>query len=124
MCYDYAYFCGTGRTPTDHYMNANDLRTDRSVRTRTPYANPADARFRPGDWIVTSGGHAGYVNSQGGIDHFLQVPGHIGQLYPNPNKLPQRGTGPGGVSLNNTMEQFLNSGYRRQPNVSVEVLGR
>jgi hypothetical protein len=124
VCYDYAYYCGTGRMPSGGYLGANDLRRDPSVKTRTAYANPADAHYRPGDWIVTSGGHAGYVNSSGGIDHFLQVPGHIGQKYADPNKLPLRGGGPGGLSKNHTMNQFLNSGYRRPSNVSVEVLGR
>jgi hypothetical protein len=126
VCYDYAYYCGTGRPPSSpgHFLNANDLRNDSSVRVRTVYANPADARYGPGDWIVTSGGHAGYVNSRGGIDHFLQVPGRIGHLYTDPNALPLRGVGPGGLARDHSMEQFLNSGYRRQPNVAVEVLGR
>lgn len=125
VCYDYAYACGTGRMPSGHYLNADDLRNDRSVRSRTTYANPANARYQPGDWIVTSGGHAGYVNSNGTIDHFLQVPGRIGELYPDPDHLPPTIVGrKGGLSKNHTMEQFLNSGYRRPANVSVEVLRR
>jgi hypothetical protein len=125
VCYDYVYACGTGRMPSGHYLNADNLRNDRSVRSRTTYTNPANARYQPGDWIVTSGGHAGYVNSNGTIDHFLQVPGRIGELYPDPNNLPPTITGrKGGLSRNHTMEQFLNSGYRRPANVTVEVLRR
>ena len=125
VCYDYVYACGTGRMPSGNYLGADDLRNHSSVRSRTTYANPANARYQPGDWIVTSGGHAGYVNSNGTIDHFLQVPGHIGELYPDPYNLPPTIVGrKGGLSRNHTMDQFLNSGYRRPANVSVQVLRR
>jgi hypothetical protein len=111
--------------PEGRYLNADDLRNDPSRRPGVVYANPADARYQPGDWIVTSGGHAGYVNRNGRIDHYLQVPGHLLELHTDPNRLPPTIKGrKGGLSRDHTMEQFLDSGYRRQPNVSVEVLRR
>lgn len=125
MCYDYAYHCGTGQMPNGRYLGPDDLRKDPSVKSRTVYANPADARYGSDDWILTSTGHGGWVNSKGSINHFLQVPGRIGHLYTDPSQLPPAVKGrPGGVSKNHSMEEFLNSGYRRQPGVSVEVLRR
>jgi len=126
VCYDYAYHCGTGRLPQGRYLGADDLRRDPSVRSRVTYKDPAMARYQPGDWVLTSSGHAGYVNSRGRIDHFLQVPGRIGELYPNVEALPPHVQGGqlGGLHKNHTTEEFLSSGFRRQPGVTVEVLRR
>ena len=123
-CYGYAYACGTGQGP-DRVMGADDLRKHSSVRGTTTYRNPADARYQPGDWIVTSSGHAGYVNKYGRIDHYLQVPGEIGKFRPDYNVLPPTIPGrKGGLAKNQSMEEFLNAGYRRQLGVSVDVLRR
>jgi hypothetical protein len=112
-------------------MGAGDLAKDPSVVRSRTYANPADARFLPNDWIVTSSGHAGWVNANGRINHYLQVPGEIGKFRPDYKVLPpavKRRPGveyrPGGEYFNNDMEEFLNAGYRRQPGVTVTVLRR
>jgi hypothetical protein len=126
VCYDYAYYRGTNNCPAGHYLGPDDLRNHRSVKYSTVYPRPMDAagHYRPGDWLVTSGGHAGYVNSRGGIDHFHQVYGHSGTLYPNPGNLPAYRPGQGGLYLNDNLDHFLNSGFRTPANQNVRVLHR
>jgi hypothetical protein len=133
-CYDYAYACGAG-TPTGRMKGADDLRNHSSVRSRNTYNNPMDARgqYRPGDWLLT-GGHAGYVNRQGGIDHYHMFSNgrdyHSGQRYLNPNDLPLEGPdGMGGLRTNDSLHGFIHSGdryhpYRTGPMDGVTVLRR
>ena len=134
-CYDYAYACGTGSRPTGPYMGPDGLRNHSSVRGIDTYGNPMNARgqYRPGDWLVTSDGHSGYVNSRGLIDHYHQFSDGVtyfsGQRYLDPNNLHPWVDGQGGLRTNDSLENFIRSGdtlhpYRTGPGGNIQVLRR
>jgi hypothetical protein len=125
VCYDYAYWRATGSCPVGHYLGAQqliDMQGYQSYRISNPTAGVG--HLRPGDVLVTSDGHAGYVNDQGGIDHFHQVYGHSGQLYSDPNNLPGWSNGHGGLRTGDDLPGFLGSGYHPSPNQTMQVVRR
>ena len=133
-CYDYAFARGEGCS-SGPYLGAKGLTDHKSVRSKTTYANPMDAQgqYGPGDWLVTSGGHAGYVNDQGRIDHYHQYSDgktyKSGQRYLDPNNMPpEDANGMGGLRTNDDLYNFLHSGDRYHPSRpfggNVQVLRR
>ncbi len=124
VCYDYAYWRATGACPQGHYLGPDGVLKMKGFHSQY-YSNPMDAQgyLTPGSVLVTSDGHAGYVNSGGGIDHFHQVFGHSGTRYLDPNNLPPWTPGQvGGLHTGDTLPGFLGSGYRKSDNQGLHVV--
>ena len=145
VCHDYALYRATGQDPrplTSAETNGTGIveirrrLKDELGYKRFPITTAAEtpefaAKYlKPGDVILLRDDHSGYVNSDGKIDHFIQVYGKSGTKY-DASKLP-RHTAPdtdepppaesvGGLYLGDTLARFLKRPFYKGPAGSVEI---
>ena len=68
-CHDYSYYRVTGK-------DSNGLSPDalRAALAKLKYKLvEGDTELRPGDVVIIGEAHSGFVNAQGGVDHYIQV---------------------------------------------------
>lgn len=133
-CFDYAFYRATGfdprpaASPFDRAIDVSSLQCYLGALGYTRLPNPPrdDRDLRPNDVLILGSAHAGFVNAQGQIDHFIQVWGASGKKY-DANALPPAqvyyssrpdfpdppGGKPSGRFSNHTLQQFINSAFRQ-----------
>ncbi|MCX6557833.1 MAG: hypothetical protein NTW95_10455, partial [Candidatus Aminicenantes bacterium] len=74
VCHDYSYYRVTGQNPEKDWLTPDGLR---NALTKLKFKLVQDdASLRPGDVVIIGPMHSGFVNDQGGIDHYIQMREH------------------------------------------------
>jgi len=129
VCHDYALYRVSGKDPRPLSLGiksgigVNTLRDSLLQRgyKMFPYSNAiqnpetAGKFLRPGDVLIYKDDHSGVVNNNKLIDHFLQVFGKSGTIYPC-DSLPKNkdlGGTAGGLYENETLVDFLQRPFNK-----------
>lgn len=132
-CFDYAFYRATGldprplSSPLTAAVGVTSLECYLGALgySRLPAPARDDSALQPGDVLIFGTSHAGFVNAQGRVDHFIQVWGTSGTkhpasalppariyLSPNPATYPDPpGNKPTGQFANHTLTQFMGSAF-------------
>ena len=127
QCRDYAWYRVSGEDLNG--LSPKQIRSKLEAKgyKMFPFTNAARTPDRamkvlkPGYVIlIDNGGHAGYVNSSGIIDHFIQLQGAVG-VKRDPGALPLHAPGnAGGLFLGDTLKQMFDRRFKKDPG-KVEV---
>ena len=127
-CHDYSWFRAFGEnvnTKTPGELRAKLKAAGYKKFNFTNAAKMPDKAMRslkPGYVILLdSGGHSGYVNSDGKIDHFIQLQGEVGKKRAT-DQLPKAPVpnNAGGLFLGDTLKQMIHRRFKKNPG-KVEV---
>jgi len=130
-CHDYSWYRVSGRDTNETSPDTLRARLKAAGYKRFPFTRAAQFPDRamkvlkPGYVIIMDGGgHSGYVNAQGRIDHFIQLQGESGNKRKarDPKKLPQAPIpgNAGGLFTGDTLKQMFNRRFNKNPG-EVEV---
>lgn len=128
QCRDYAWYRVSGSDTNG--MSVDQIRAKLKQAGYKKFPFSAAAKFpdkamrslKPGYVIlIDNGGHAGFVNNSGTIDHFIQLQGEVAKER-SPQALPKApiANNAGGLFLGDNLKQMFSRRFKKSPGV-VEV---
>ena len=122
QCRDYAWYRVSGENLNG--LSVASIRSKLKARgyKRFPFTNAArmpDRAMRSlkSGYVILmdNGGHAGFVNANGTIDHFIQLQGEVG-VQRNPKSLPLHAPGnAGGLFQGDSLKQMFSRRFKKDP---------